>query len=155
MKIKNYNTLPLMQANEIIVSNSELKSSLPKTLIVVHSAQKNYKTLFKHHNEYQADLENLRKEAAKKDEDGKPIIIPDPTRKGMNVYDIPADKMEEFAQAVKLIDEKEIDIELVVFSENSLEVIIKYLDGRQSDVMLDFLMERPAEKMAIAKDEKK
>lgn len=154
MTVKNSNLWSLLKANELIVSVPQLKRELPKSLIVVHSAQKNYKTLVKHYNDFQNDLEALRKEAANKDEKGAPIIKPDPANPKVNIYDIPEERMKEFQDTAKMIEEKTIDIHLSVFSEESGEVIIKYLDGGQTDAFLDFLLEKKEENADKAPEKK-
>lgn len=151
MKIKNREILPLIGANAEVVNNVKLKQSLPKALLNILSAQKNIKTLENKYKAMDEEMMILKRAAANKDEKGNPAIIDDPKNPKNKVFDIPDDKMEELKDAINLVQEQEIECSLSVFSEETSEIISKYLTGEQTMVFLEYLMEKTDEKVEAPK----
>lgn len=142
MKIKNKNLKALMEVNNIVISNVTLKAQLEKPLLSILSAQKNFKTLREFLIAFENDKETIKKEASLKDEKGEAIILDTPQGKA---YDIPEEMKGEAMTAMAEIGEQEIEVSLSVFSENSCDVICKHLNGEQTEVLIEFLLERKDE----------
>lgn len=148
MTIKNHQIKALIESNRIIKGNTQLKSELPKALMNVLAAQKNIKTLASKEKDLNDNLEVLKREVAEKDEKGQPKIITDEQTKQKR-YEIPEARQSELMVAINTLFEEEVDVHLAVFSNESGDAIIKYLNDPQSTVFLEFLLEKDPE------DEKK
>ena len=142
MKIKNKNLKALMEVNNIVISNVTLKVQLEKPLLSILSAQKNFKTLREFLIAFENDKETIKKESSLKDEKGEAIVLDTPQGKA---YDIPEEKKAEAMAAMAEVAEQDVEVSLSVFSENSCDVICKHLNGEQTEVLIEFLLERKDE----------
>lgn len=145
MTIRNQHLKPLIEVNQIIKGNIQLKKDLPKSLICVLAAQKNLKTLAGKEKEFSELMETAKLEVAVKDEKGQPKIIVGENPKDRR-YEIPEERQDELLVLLNnMFSEPVEDIRLSVFSQEAGEEIIKYLNSDQSTVFIEFLLEKEDE----------
>lgn len=143
MLIKKKDLAPLLAVNKQIMNNTLLKQQLDKPLMTVLSAQKNVKSLEKELAEFNNDVETVKKEAASKDESGKPITTKTP--QGLK-YEIPEEKVAEAVDVINSMADQEVKLHLNVFSEATCDVVIKFV-GEQTDIFIEHLMEKAPEEV--------
>jgi hypothetical protein len=141
MKVKIKDLPSLLGANAEVLNNKQLKEKLPNALFATYAAQKNIKTLQEKFNDQQKVEDGLKTSAASKNDDGTIKTIVDEKTK-QKMYDIPEGLLQELTDDINKSREVEVEVTLSIFKEESADVIVRFLNGDQSMIFMEYLIEK-------------